>query len=195
MLAGLEGEPAVITGSFNTKNQPDPVPRTATLAGFIGSLAYLTGTQNFGKMSDLQNISTGSFWTGGPSDDFAVRWTGRILISQAGSTTLYLTSDDGSRLYVDNSLAINNGGTHSAQTVAAAVTLSAGYHDLRLEYFENATSASVKLEYAPVNGARQVIPSSVLVPREASDQQYSELDWLGMARSKANLKRRVCDRV
>ena len=36
--------------------------------------------------------------------------TGTLLITQAGEYTFYLTSDDGSRLWLDNEVLIDNGG-------------------------------------------------------------------------------------
>ncbi|MEX0299162.1 MAG: PA14 domain-containing protein, partial [Kordiimonas sp.] len=45
--------------------------------------------------------SSGSLWDGGPSDDFAARYTGNLNVVEGGTYTLYLTSDDGSALYID----------------------------------------------------------------------------------------------
>src|SRR5207245_8977532 len=64
--------------------------------------------------------------------------------------------------------ALSNDGIHGMQEVESAPQiLTAGYHDLRLEYFEQFGAAGVILRYRPLNGPKQVIPTSVLLPPEA----------------------------
>ena len=45
-----------------------------------------------------------------PPEAFAVKWTGDILIKQLGTYTFYTTSFDGSRVFVDNQLIVDNSG-------------------------------------------------------------------------------------
>jgi len=96
-------------------------------------------------------------------DHFAVRWTGKIRIDTPGHVEFSLTSDDGSRLYVDGELAVDNPGIHALHTEQAALDLSAGLHDIRLEYFECEGGAAVKLAYKlPEEGQSQIVPADVL---------------------------------
>jgi len=44
---------------------------------------------------------------GMPVDDFSIRWTGQVQPLYSGVYTFYTTSDDGSRLYVNNQLVVN----------------------------------------------------------------------------------------
>jgi hypothetical protein len=57
--------------------------------------------------------STGNSWPGYKrSDDFAVRWTGFLRVEKAGSYTFWISSDDGSKVYLDNMVVVNNDGLH-----------------------------------------------------------------------------------
>ena len=68
----------------------------------------------------------------GPSetlkDYFGVNWTGQLKIEESGEYTFYLTSDDGSWLYIDGQLVIDNGGLHAPREKSATVHLTKGYH-------------------------------------------------------------------
>ena len=82
------------------------------------------------------NVGTNEFQgLNGFKDNFGVRWTGQIYVPEAGDYTFCLTSDDGSRLTIEG-LFLDNGGLHGSRTESETVTLDAGRHDLRVEFFE-----------------------------------------------------------
>ena len=71
-------------------------------------------------------------------------------MTTSGDTRFYLGSDDGSRLYIDGQLVLNHGGLHPFTEVSALVVgLGAGYHDIRVEMFENFGAAGVVLSWDP----------------------------------------------
>ncbi|MBL8535175.1 MAG: FG-GAP repeat protein, partial [Betaproteobacteria bacterium] len=104
------------------------------------------------------------------TDYFAARWTGQIRIETAGEYTFTLGSDDGSRLFIDGKLVINHDGLHGYSDRSGSVTLSAGFHDIRVEMFEYGGFAGVRLDWDPPGtvAGREVVPSSVLF-RDARD--------------------------
>jgi hypothetical protein len=67
---------------------------------------------------------------------FAIDYTGRFWIEKPGPYRFSLTSDDGSRLYIDGEVVINNDGLHAPLTAEGLVTLSEGLHRIRLSYFQ-----------------------------------------------------------
>ncbi|NJM16269.1 MAG: hypothetical protein HC896_13630 [Bacteroidales bacterium] len=69
-------------------------------------------------------------------DNFYLQFTGYLYASQPGMYTLKLASDDGSRLWLHDSLAIENDGLHSALEKTARVYLMRGHHPVKIEYFE-----------------------------------------------------------
>lgn len=91
---------------------------------------------------------------GGPAnvgaDNFSARWTKYIDVT-AGAYRFTATADDGIRVYVDNNLIINAWSDHPAQTYVADMTLSAGHHQITVEYYENGGYAVAKLSWAAVS--------------------------------------------
>ena len=61
--------------------------------------------------------------------------------------TFTIASDDGSRLFIDGHLVVDNGGLHGTFAKDGTVALTPGYHDIRMEMFENFGAASAILSY------------------------------------------------
>jgi hypothetical protein len=108
--------------------------------------------------------SNDPFWQGGPTDGFAARITGDLNVENAGSYTIYLTSDDGSALYVDGVQVIGNDGLHARTTVPVTLDLDAGAHDIEVRYFESGGIQTLQLEWQgpDSNGARVTIDGDSL---------------------------------
>ncbi|KPQ01039.1 MAG: phosphodiesterase [Bacteroidetes bacterium HLUCCA01] len=60
---------------------------------------------------------------------------GYIEIPQDGRYTFSLASDDGSKLYINRRLVIDNDGDHGVITVSNSLLLGAGRHPIRVEWF------------------------------------------------------------
>jgi hypothetical protein len=67
---------------------------------------------------------------------FAIDYTGRFWIDKPDSYRFSLESDDGSKLYIDDKLVINNDGVHPPQTVTRSINLTGGIHRIRVSYFQ-----------------------------------------------------------
>lgn len=80
-----------------------------------------------------------------PADNFSVRWTRWLYINPAGSYTFTMTSDDGSRVWVDGSLVIDTWWDHAPLARAATLNLTMGYHLIRVEYYERTGGAQAQL--------------------------------------------------
>ena len=81
-----------------------------------------------------------------PEDNYSARWTGKLTPPQSGHYVLALRSDDGSRLYLDGKLVVDNWGDHAPTLKTNEVDLVGGKaYDLRLEYYESIIGASVEL--------------------------------------------------
>jgi hypothetical protein len=78
-------------------------------------------------------------------DDFAVRWSGFLLVKTTGKYTFLIKSDDGSKLELDNKMIINNDGLHAIRARTAERKLQFGQHFLSLEYFEKGGDAAMQL--------------------------------------------------
>ena len=116
----------------------------------------------------------GAFAAGAPSDFFAVRSRGTLQVPRPGAWTFHLTSDDGSRLFLDGGLVIDNDGLHGEVTRSATVELTGAPVLLLAEMFENAGGATFVLEWEGPGQPRQVVPAAAFVPA-------IELGWAGSA--------------
>jgi len=67
---------------------------------------------------------------------FAVRYQGTGFFPRGGDYTFRLHSDDGARLFIDGRLVVNNDGLHAPQSASGTVHLSAGNHEVVVEYFQ-----------------------------------------------------------
>jgi glucose/arabinose dehydrogenase len=84
------------------------------------------------------NWGTGGPFGASPVDQYSAEWHGPRFFP-AGSSTLSITSDDGSAVWVDGQLVIDNNAIQPATTKTAKVTYSAaGYHDVFVRYYEAA---------------------------------------------------------
>ena len=96
------------------------------------------------------------------ADYVSIRWQGKILTQYAEVYTFYVTSDDGARLYVDNTLMIDRWDSFCNET-RATVQLAAGYlYDLKLEYKEVTDNALVKLSWSSASVPKEVVPAGQL---------------------------------
>ncbi len=86
---------------------------------------------------------------GVPADDFAARYT-RSEYFDRGVYRFTVTADDGVRLYLDDGLVIDRWVDQAATTYTADVSLGAGYHSERVEYYERGGGAVVRASWAPV---------------------------------------------
>ncbi len=90
---------------------------------------------------------------------WVARFEGYIEIPEDGLYTFYLTSDDGSILYLDQEEIVNNDGSHSRRTRTGNVALEKGYHHFVLDYLQDFSSQSLSLEYESEKIKRQLIPT------------------------------------
>lgn len=84
------------------------------------------------------------------ADDFSVRWT-RNLNLPAGTYRFTLTSDDGSRLWVNGHLLVDYWSDQAPSTRTADIYLT-GIVPVKLEYYEHLYGAVAKLNWALTTG-------------------------------------------
>jgi hypothetical protein len=127
-------------------------------------------------LSDLRNTRLDSrvsfVWADGVSPDpsvapgtYSVRWTGQVQAPYSGWTTFYTVSDDGARLFIDDSLVIDNWDSHPRTENQATINLVAGQmYNLRLEYFEKAEGGQIQLLWGSQCQRKDLIPQTQLFP-------------------------------
>jgi PA14 domain len=124
---------------------------------------YYNGTTLSGDLAMVRDDSNGTdflnlnFGSGSPSsvcgvsaDNFSARWT-RTVNFAAGTYRFFAAVDNGVRLYVDGQSKIDQWGNLPPNTYTADVALTAGNHEIKLEFVEYEGGASVSLFWADVN--------------------------------------------
>lgn len=96
-------------------------------------------------------------------DSFGVQFEGYLHITKKDMYHLWVVSDDGSKVYFNNKLLLNNDGLHAADNpVVKLLPLNPGYYPIRIDYFERTGGESVSLGY--ITGTRKIVP--VPFPKE-----------------------------
>lgn len=90
---------------------------------------------------------------------FSIRWTGLIRIENAGKYRFSLDSDDGSWLFIDGQMIIDNGGDHAPVRLSRDANLSAGYHQIELKYYDAMGGSMLRFYWTPPNGREQIVPT------------------------------------
>lgn len=144
--------------------------------GFVGGLnyKYYEGSWNaLPDFSKLKPVSEGvcssiDLNVSKKTDNYGLVFEGYIRIATSGSYNFYLTSDDGSRLYINNKLLINNDDVHAAREYSASINLASGYCPIRIEYFEKTFGEVLELYFSSSTMSKVKVPSSALFRRSGS---------------------------
>jgi glucose/arabinose dehydrogenase len=89
---------------------------------------------------------TSSPASGVNADGFSASWDGSFTFA-AGTYTFSATADDGIRVYVDGTKVIDAWKDQSATTYNAPVTMTAGTHAIRVEYYEDGSDAVAEVSW------------------------------------------------
>lgn len=156
--------------------------------GLTGQIYYLPkDTQilpNFKKLkpkgkiyTTRLNIPPRNFTEGFPGvtdrfEWFAILYTGKIWVERPGRYEFALTSDDGSKLHVDDKMIVYNDGVHPPVTERGEVKLTQGVHTIRVAYFQGprTTVALVLAVAKPGEKWRLFDTNEFLPPPDKFDQ-------------------------
>ncbi len=101
--------------------------------------------------------------------DFGIVWTGVIKIEKDGEYKFYSAADNGSRLFIDDNLVVNNGGSHGIERENdGQVALKAGNHAFKADYYFYGGVPACVVSWTPVGGPNAVIPESVFFHQDSA---------------------------
>jgi hypothetical protein len=96
------------------------------------------------------------------NDNFGFEFTGFIQVPTEGEYTFFTSSDEGSRLFIDGQLVVDNDGLHTSREREGTVRLAAGYHAIRVIYFEATGAQSLSVSYRGPGISKRIVPTSAL---------------------------------
>jgi glucose/arabinose dehydrogenase len=159
-----ETEPGLVAEYFSLDRKPEgfPVPPAGSRPTFVRVEPVID-----------HGLVTGEFHGTKLSENFFVRWTGILRCPREGLYNFYLESDDGSRLFIDHELVVDNAAGRAMEQKPDRVILKAGDHALRFEYFQIDGPAGVNLQWRMPEGGRGILPPTHLFHARGAEK----LNW------------------
>lgn len=97
------------------------------------------------------------------NDYFGVVFNGYILIEETGDYTFYTSSEDGSKLFIDGVLIVDNDGRHEeAIRVEGIKYLEPGAHKIQVKFFQAPSDYLLEVGYTTPGGIDQLVTDEVL---------------------------------
>lgn len=162
-------------GPGRSPRDPVTVPAEALRPGLTGE--YFDNIALEGRPLIVRRDERVDFgWTlsspgaGLARDWYSVRWSGTLTVPAGGARRLGVAGSDGFRLYLDDSLLIDDWQKRSAGMHLVNLTLAGGStHTLRLEFFETTGNAHLRLVWdaGVVDDGRARIDSAVHLARRS----------------------------
>ncbi len=136
---------------------------TPTLSGVLTT----TGGRTNLDFSNNNYGTTAAIFTDQGFNSFLnlnARLHGKLFVSaaNAGNEIFSTRSDDGSMIWIDGNLVVNNNAGQSATTRTGNVTLTPGNHDIEIGYFQGTGGAGMLVQWNPNGAGLQTLSNSVL---------------------------------
>jgi hypothetical protein len=94
------------------------------------------------RVDRMDYISGRAIVPGVPADHLAIAAEGDVTVP-TGSHQLRVISDEGARVWIDGTLAVDHWAPH--ESMVDVVPIAAGHHRLRVEYYENEGAAELSV--------------------------------------------------
>lgn len=120
----------------------------------VAILSEASPSHNWGNGQPLPNV---------PADNFSARWTSTQNLA-GGTYNISARADDGVRVFVNNSLVINEFHAASGQTYSASIPLPAGLNTFVVEYYEATGEAYLDFNLTQATGGGVVSPTQTPAP-------------------------------
>lgn len=93
---------------------------------------------------------------------YGIQYTSTIQIDTAGEYRFYVNSDDGSKLYINGDLVVDNDGGHGTIERMGSISLKAGRHKITVDYHNQSGGAWLDAFYKGPGVPKQIIPADKL---------------------------------
>jgi alpha-L-fucosidase len=95
-------------------------------------------------------------------ENYAFEYKGFVRVFKDGVYAFFTESDDGSALYIGDTRVVDNDGPHGMAEKKGLIALAAGWHPIRVVYFNATGSEGLKVSWQGAGLAKQPIPDSAL---------------------------------
>ncbi|THV61012.1 nucleotide pyrophosphatase [Flagellimonas alvinocaridis] len=95
-------------------------------------------------------------------DQVALVLISYLEIEEEGKYRFFTNSDDGSKLYVDGILVVDNDGDHGVMERSGTLELAKGRHEVRVEFFNGGGGYHLDVKYQGKDVPKQIMPANKL---------------------------------
>ncbi len=133
---------------------------------------------DFSKLTAANAGKTTDFSVGvSPKRDvFALRFSGWLHVPKDGEYRFFLSSDDGARLIVDGKVIVDNDGIHPSGFKDGSEPLTAGAHEVVVEYFEYHGEEELAIEIEGSEIPRQALAGLVTLNQQPPTESAAQTD-------------------
>ena len=142
--------------------QVKPSQKGIAFAYYEGLFTHTDDMKTRGQKQDEGVLSNITIEQAPAKDHFGYDFKGLLQVPAKGIYNFSCYSDDGSRLYIDGKLVVDNNGSHSAKENMGRIALDKGFHDIRVLYFEDYMGEELKVLVSCKNVKEQPIPDDWL---------------------------------
>ncbi|MFW7415334.1 bacterial Ig-like domain-containing protein, partial [Demequina sp. SO4-18] len=163
LVGALLASAGLVPASAATESEPGATMRTYHMPPGMTELCTLKSgqTPNVDRLITEIDLETEEDFGG--VDDFVTHVTATLTVPEDGDYDFRLTSDDGSAMHINGNQVIDNDGLHGTESVEGTASLTAGDHDLFVEFFEQGGGQRLLLEWNPPGATGyEIVPTSVL---------------------------------
>jgi hypothetical protein len=107
-----------------------------------------------------------------PGNQFSIEWRGFIIIPKAGEYSFATQSDDGSSIYINDQLVVDNGGVHGLKMARGQISLKARIYPIRIRYFQIGGNYGLVLYWARGDQSLEPLPASFFLPPSVHPRDY-----------------------
>jgi hypothetical protein len=136
---------------FSGFNDPGGPGAGQPFSGFVGSFTS----------PDIQfGTNTGFNWHPFGQSTFGATMTDDLLVASTGVYTFFMPSDDGSTLFIDGVLVLDNGGDHGqpGPNPTLTIPLTAGFHSFEITFFEQFAGTQSGIDFNLPDGVQFADP-------------------------------------
>jgi mono/diheme cytochrome c family protein len=159
-----------------------------------GATTYHYYEGSWDRLPDFDKLKPAATGTGAAfdlgiarrGDNYGVKFEGFFKLEKDGKYSFTLSSDDGSRLFVDGKQVVDNDGTHPPQAHTGTATLTKGVHKVAVNFFQAGGGAELEVQIdgpglagqplgALVGVTEAAIDKPVTPPKKTDDEDYLEI--------------------
>lgn len=137
--------------------------RNVWIGRFYGNVDFLgEGRDIFLKDLSFINRMKPESWI--QDENFSAVFFTCLNVDRKKKFEFELGSDDGSRLFVDEKLTINNWGYHGLESKSATIEIDGGNHRLTIFYFQAHAEASLRFRFKEDDGSKVAFSKLLSMP-------------------------------